>query len=65
MPGLRHQAERRTRATKRKPLTDEQIDAVMPNPSDFGMYQPPWSGSDITILRAMARAVESAHGIKE
>ena len=50
-------------APKRKPLTDEQIDAIMPNPSDFGMYQPPWSGSDITILRAMARAVEAAHGI--
>lgn len=52
-------------APKLKPLTDEQIDAIMPNPSDFGMYQPPWSGSDITILRAMVRAVEAAHGIKE
>ena len=56
---------RQSWAPKRKPLTDEQIDAIMPNPSDFGMYQPPWSGSDITILRAMARAVEAAHEIKE
>ena len=36
-----------------------------PNPSDFSVYQPPWSRSDITILRAIARAVEATHGIKE
>ena len=54
-----------TTQPQRKPLTDEQIDAVMPQPTDFGIVQPPWSGSDITILRAMARAIEAAHGIKE
>ena len=63
--GLRAALAAAPEAPKRKPLTDEQIDAIMPNPSDFGMCQPPWSGSDITILRAMARAVEAAHGIKE
>lgn len=50
---------------QRKPLTDEQIDAVMPQPTEFGIVQPPWNGLDITILRAMARAIEAAHGIKE
>ena len=61
--GLRAALAAAPETPRRGPLTDEQIDAIMPNPSDFGMCQPPWSGSDITILRAMARAVEAAHGI--
>ena len=63
--GLRAALAAAPETPRRGPLTDEQIDAIMPNPSDFGMCQPPWSGSDITILRAMARAVEAAHEIKE
>jgi len=50
---------------QRKPLTDKEIDAVMPQPAEFGIVQPPWNGLDITILRAMARATEAAHNIKE
>ena len=54
-----------TTPPQRKPLTDEEIDAVMPQPTEFGIVQPPWNGLDITILRAMARAIEAAHGIRE
>jgi hypothetical protein len=47
------------RAAERKPLTDEEIDHLLPEIVSGGSF------TVITYGRAVARAIEAAHNIKE
>lgn len=50
-------------AAPRVPMTDEQIDSVIPAAASFCAFDVPWTQQAIAILRATARAIEAHHGI--